>query len=83
MNTVKSIIRLSVLLGLCALGLCLIFHKESFTDITLFCLKVFFDKTLGILCFFLLGFLYFKWCKTDRWLMKYEKWIKEAEEAKL
>ncbi|MDE5871181.1 MAG: hypothetical protein K2H22_04440 [Muribaculaceae bacterium] len=83
MNTTKSILRLAVLFGLCALGLCLLFHKECFNDLTIFCLKVFFDKALGILCFFLLGFLYFKWCKTDKWLMKYEEWIKEAEQTRL
>ena len=83
MNTAKSIIRLAVLLALCALGLGLIFHSEKFCDITRFCIKVFIDKTLGILCFFLLGFLYMKWCKTDKWLKQYEKWIKEAEEARL
>lgn len=83
MNIAKSIMRLAILVALCALGLFLIFHQEAFDDITIFCLRVFIDKALGILCFFLLGCLYLKWCKTDKWLKKYEEWIKEAEEARL
>lgn len=84
MNTAKSIIRLAVLVALCALGLFLIFDPEK-SDLPMlaYCVKVFFDKAIGILCFIAAGLLYNKWCATDRWLKKYESWIKEAEEAQL
>lgn len=84
MNIIKSITRIAVLVALCALGSCLIFHKEDYNDpLFLFCLKVFFNKAMGVLCFFVLGMLYNKWCRTDRWLRQYEKWIKEAEQTEL
>ena len=84
MKTAKSIIRIAVLFALCALGLFLILNVGDPSEpLTLFCLKTSIEIALGILCFFILGFLYFKWCKTDKWLMKYEQWMKEAEEAQL
>lgn len=84
MNTVKSIIRIAVLFVLCALGLDLIFDIEDPNEpLTLFCLKTAFEVAIGIICFIIMGFLYIRWCKTDKWLKKYEEWIKEAEEARL
>lgn len=84
MNTTKSIIRIAVLFALCALGLFLIFDIEDPKGpLTLFCLKYAFDVAIGIICFIITGLLYIKWSKTDKWLMKYEGWIKEAEEAQL
>lgn len=83
MNTIKSIIRLAILFGLCALGLCLIFHQETYNDIIFFCLKIFFNKAMGIACLFAVGLLYCRWSKTDRLLIKYEKWFKEAEQTRL
>lgn len=84
MNTTKSIIRIAVLFALCALGLFLIFNiGDPNEPVTLFCLKTSLEVALGIICFIITGMLYIKWSKTDKWLMKYEGWIKEAEEAQL
>ncbi len=84
MNTSKLIIRLVVLIALCALGLFLIFDPEVMhNSLTAFCIRVFLDKALGVACIIATGFLYNRWCKTDPWLKKYEEWIKEAEQTEL
>lgn len=84
MNTTKSIIRIAVLFTLCALGLFLIFNiGDPNEPIIIFCLRSSLEVAIGIICFIITGHLYFRWSKTDKWLMKYEGWIKEAEEAHL
>ncbi len=84
MNTIKSIIRLAVLFALCALGIALIFDPCSLDDpLEVFCIKTIVEEALGIGCIVGTGLLYVRWSKTDRWLSKYEEWMKEAEEAEL
>lgn len=73
MNTIKILIRLSILLGLATIGILLIFAKEQHPTIPGVMLEVIFHKGLGIACFWAWGVLYRRWRSSDRLLRRNEE----------
>ncbi|MBD5384876.1 hypothetical protein HDR69_00410 [bacterium] len=74
MKTAISLIRIAILVTLGLVAFLLIFGEEQDETTLAFCLHVFFDKTVGVLC--ILGFsqLYQNWCKYDKWIARFDAW---------
>lgn len=74
MNKTESLIRIAILLTLACVGLLLVLGEEQDEDTWSFFLHVLFDKSFGVCCLYIMGKLYDRWSKTDKWIARFEAW---------
>ena len=74
MNKTESLIRIAILLTLAIVGFGLVFGEEQDESLWDFTLHVIFDKAFGVGCLYLMGKLYSRWSKTDKWIARFEAW---------
>ena len=74
MNKTESLIRIAILITLTTVGFGLIIGEEQDESIRHFFLHVIFDKAVGVGCLYLMAKLYSRWCKSDKWIARFEAW---------
>lgn len=70
MNKTISLIRIAILLALVSAGMILLLGEEQGAVNWSFLIRVILDKALGIGCFYVMGKLYGRWRKSDKWLAR-------------
>lgn len=78
MNTTPSILRIALLLGLCAIAMWLILGTETQASTAAWTLHFIIDKTIGLGTCILISRLYRHWAATDPWLRAYHKMCRRA-----
>lgn len=74
MNTIKSVIRIVILVCLFAIALyCIMSHPES-NDMTRWVIALIVSKSFGLACLWIFLRLYLPWSKTDKWIARYHAW---------
>lgn len=74
MNKTESLIRIAILLILATVGFGLVIGEEQDENLWSFFFHVIFDKAMGVGCLYLMSKLYSRWCKTDKWIARFEAW---------
>lgn len=73
MTTMKSILRILVLLALSSIAFLLLFGEEMDESLTAFTIHFIIDKGLALLAGYAAYRLYKNWSKVDPWIKGYDK----------